>query len=61
MIENAKRSGEIVSSIDSEHLAKLFISTNDGLRKDVILENRLDQLSKEIITVWTSLYKLIKA
>ena len=61
VIENAKKSGEITSSVDSQHLAKLFISANDGLGMHVILENRLDQLSKEIISVWTSLYKLIKA
>ena len=60
VIDNAKKSGEIISSVDSQHLAKLFISANDGLGMHVILENRLDQLSKEIISIWTSLYKLIK-
>jgi AcrR family transcriptional regulator len=61
VIDNAKKSGEIIGSVDSQHVAKLFISANDGLGMHVILENRLDQLSKEIIMVWTSLYKLIKA
>ena len=61
VIDHAKESGEIKSSVDSHHLAKLFISANDGLGMHMILENRLDQLSKEIISVWTSLYKLIKA
>jgi len=61
VIDNAKKSGEIISSVDSHHLAKLFISANDGLGMHVILENRLDQLSKEIISVWTSLYQLIEA
>lgn len=61
VINNAKASGEIVSSIDSRHLAILFISAIDGLGMHVILENRLDQLGKEIMSVWTSLYKLIKA
>ena len=61
VINNAKASGEIVSSIDSRHLAILFISAIDGLGMHVILENRLEQLSKEIISVWSSLYKLIEA
>jgi len=61
VIDSAKASGEIVSSIDTRHLAILFISAIDGLGMHVILENRLDQLSKEIMSVWTSLYKLIKA
>ena len=61
VIENAKASGEIVSTIDSRHLAILFISAIDGLGMHLILENRLNQLSEEIMSVWTSLYKLIKA
>jgi len=61
VIDHAKASGEIVSSVDSQHLATLFISAIDGIEVHVILENRLDQLSKEIIAVWNSLYKLIKA
>lgn len=60
VIANAKASGEIESSVDTQHLAKLFISVNDGLGMHVILENRLEHLSKEIISVWNSLYKLIK-
>jgi AcrR family transcriptional regulator len=61
VIDQAKASGEIVRSIDSRHLAILFISAIDGLGMHLILENRLNQLSEEIISVWTSLYKLIKA
>ncbi len=61
VIDNAKASGEIISSIDSQQLAKLFISSKDGLGMQVILENRLKQFSKEIITAWTSLYKFVKA
>jgi len=61
VIENSKKSGEIISAIDSKQLAKLFISANDGLGMHVILENRLEELSQEIISVWTSLYQLIKA
>lgn len=61
VIDQAKASGEIISSIDSRHLAILFISAIDGLGMHLILENRLNQLSEEIISVWTSLYKLIKA
>ena len=61
VIENAKASGEIVSSVESRHLAILFISAIDGLGMHLILENRLNQLSKEIMSVWTSLYELIKA
>jgi len=60
VIENAKESGEIISSTDTRLLAKLFISANDGLGIHIILENRLDQLSKEIMEVWLYLYKLIK-
>jgi len=61
VIENAKANGEIVSSIDTQHLAILFISAIDGLGMHAILENRLNQLGKEIMSVWTSLYKLIEA
>ena len=61
VIDNAKASGEIISTIDSRHLAILFISATDGLGMHLILENRLNELGKEIISVWTSLYKLIKA
>jgi len=60
VIDHAKASGEIVSLIDTRHLAILFISAIDGLGMHLILENRLNQLSKELISVWTSLYKLIK-
>lgn len=61
VIDQAKASGEIKSTVDSLLLAKLFISANDGLGMHVILENRLDDLSKEIISVWTSIYTLIEA
>lgn len=61
VINNAKASGEVKDSIDSHEIAKLFISAKDGLGIKVILENRLKFFSKEIYTVWTGLYKLIKA
>jgi len=61
VIEHAKASGEIVSSINSRHLAILFISATDGLGMHLILENRLNQLGIEIMSVWTSLYNLVKA
>jgi len=61
VIENAIASGEILSSIDSQEIARLFISSKDGLGIQVILENRLKQFSKEIFNLWVSIYKLIKA
>jgi len=61
VIENAIASGEIISSIDSQEIARLFISSKDGLGIQVILENRLKQFSKEIFNLWVSIYKLIKA
>ena len=61
VIDNAIASGEVISSIDSREAARLFISSKDGLGMQLILENRLKQFSKEILIVWGSLYKLIKA
>ena len=61
VIENAKVSGEVLDSIDSQEIAKLFVSSKNGLAMQVILENSLKLFSKEIQSVWASLYKLIAA
>ena len=61
VIENAKSSGELMSSVNSEELARLFIASKDGIGMQIVLENRLKHYSEEIISAWSSLYKFVKA
>lgn len=60
VINNAKRNGEISTSISDKQLAKMFIGVNDGLGMHLMLEGRLDDLQGEIFTLWNAIYSLIK-
>lgn len=60
VINNAKKNGEIATSISDKQLAKMFIGVNDGLGMHLILEGRFDDLQGEIFTLWNAIYNLIK-
>ena len=60
VIGNAKKSGEISTSISDKQLAKMFIGVNDGLGMHLMLEGRFDDLQGEIFTLWNAIYNLIR-
>ena len=60
VISNAKKNGEISTSISDKQLAKMFIGVNDGLGMHLMLEGRFDDLQGEIFTLWNAIYNLIK-
>lgn len=60
VINNAKKNGEIATSISDKQLAKMFIGVNDGLGMHLMLEDRFDDLQGEIFTLWNAIYNLIK-
>jgi TetR/AcrR family transcriptional regulator, transcriptional repressor for nem operon len=60
VINNAKKNGEIATSISDKQLAKMFIGVNDGLGMHLMLEGRFDDIQGEIFTLWNAIYNLIK-
>lgn len=60
VIKNAKKSGEIKTHISDKQLARMFISVNDGLGMQLMLEGRFDDLQGEIFNLWNAIYNLIK-
>ncbi len=60
VINNAKASGEIRKEFNSKHLARTFISINDGLGMHSMLEGRFEEVHGEIFTMWNAVYNLIK-
>lgn len=60
VIQNAKKSGEIKSTMSDMLLARTFISINDGIGLHLILEGRYDDIPGELFTLWMGFYNTIK-
>ena len=60
VITRAKRSGEIKSTMPDSQIAKIFISTSDGIMLGTIIGDQFDTLKKELLKTWDSFYKLLK-
>ncbi len=60
VISNAKKSGEITTTLSSSHLARIFININDGVGMHLMLEGRFDDMPGEIFTTWNDFYNLIR-
>lgn len=59
-IANARKSGEIDTPLSDDHLSKLFVSTIDRIAVPLLLEGRIDELHKEVLSLWNGLYNVIK-
>jgi AcrR family transcriptional regulator len=57
----ARKSGEIRSKMADEQIAKMFVFISDGIGMRLMVENKLDQMTHEIVTIWDGLYKQLKA
>jgi hypothetical protein len=44
-----------------EQIAKMFVFISDGIGMRLMVENKLDQMTHEIVTIWDGLYKQLKA
>lgn len=59
VICGAIEAGEIQAGLSSKQLARLFIASKDGLALRLIMENRLDDLYKELYQTFQSMYNEI--
>lgn len=60
VITRAKKTGEIKSSIPDRQIAKIFVSTADGIMLGVIVGDQFDALKKELVSLWHSFYESLK-
>ncbi len=61
IIKHAKKTGEIKSSMSDKHIAMIFIHTADGISLDLMLGGSIENLKKEIKSLWDKFYESIKA
>ena len=60
VIRHAKKTGEIKSSLSDKHIAMIFIHTADGISLDLMLGGSIENLKKEIKSLWDKFYKSLK-
>ncbi|UCH13116.1 MAG: TetR/AcrR family transcriptional regulator [Bacteroidales bacterium] len=61
VIKKAKENGEIKSSMSDKHIAMIFIYTADGISLDLMLGGSIENLKKEIKSLWDKFYKSLKS
>lgn len=59
--KRGKASGELKSVMTGEQIARIFVYSNDGIGLHLITEGQIRQLRKEMLLLWDSFYKQIKA
>ena len=60
VIKNAKKTGEIKSLMSDKHIAMIFIHTADGIALDLMLGGSIENLKKEIKSLWDKFYESLK-
>ena len=60
VVKQAKKTGEIKSSMSDKHIAMIFIHTADGISLDLMLGGSIENLKKEIKSLWDKFYKSLK-
>lgn len=60
VIANARKNGEIETTMSDSQLAKLFMVINDGLAVKLILQGRIDDLAGEMFTMFNAIYNMVK-
>lgn len=60
IIDKAKKSKEIKSSLPSKQIANMFTYVSDGLSFNLLMNNNMGMLETEAIKAWDSVYALIK-
>jgi len=61
VIKYAKKTGEIKSSMSNKHIAMIFIHTADGISMNLVLGGNIENLKKEIKSLWDKFYDSLKA
>jgi TetR/AcrR family transcriptional repressor of nem operon len=61
VIKNAKRSGEIKTTLSDEHIAMIFIHTSDGIAMDLALGGNAENLKNDLKSLWDNFYESLKA
>jgi AcrR family transcriptional regulator len=61
IIKQAKKTGEIKSLMSDKHIAMIFIHTADGISLDLMLGGGIENLKKEIKSLWDKFYESLKA
>jgi TetR/AcrR family transcriptional regulator, transcriptional repressor for nem operon len=62
VIKNARKNGEIISTMNDELIAQTFIYLGDGVAMHMIMEGvKIDEMIKAFLLLWDNLYTQIKA
>lgn len=61
IVHIAREKGEIRSSMTDDQIAKLFISITDGIGlKIIISKGTIDQMFREVMSIWDGIYNQLK-
>jgi hypothetical protein len=62
VIEVAKRKGEIQSSMSDEQIAKMFVSSSDGIGiRSILAGNDGPSMKHALLELWDGFYSVLKA
>lgn len=61
IVKTARENGEINTLMTDEQIARIFVSSNDGIGLHEIMFGRVNDMSKTITNVWDGFYSVIKA
>ena len=61
VVKHAKATGEIKSPMSDRHIAMIFIHTSDGTAMNLVLEGNMENLKKELKSIWDMFYNSLKA
>lgn len=60
VIRRAKKTGEIKSKLSDKHIASIFNYTGDGVALNLMLDNKPQNLKKDILGLWNAIYDNLK-
>lgn len=60
VIQHAKETGEIKSSMDDCQIANVFIHTNSGIGMNNIMTGKSERTTKDLLVIWNSFYTQLK-
>ncbi len=60
VVANARKNGEISSTLSDKQIAQIFISTGDGIALNLILNASLSIIKNDLIVLWEAFYNTIR-
>jgi len=59
VIKSARASGEILSPLNDEQIAQIFMFTSDGLTMNLTMESNTSNLDRKLASLWDNFYETL--